>query len=145
VEPTRYRARLTIDVMPEKQKNSMHQKCIKNILKKQRHHLRELATECHEFELKDALEELYEQFQKWAGKGLNVFELNDIVHEFHNRISRELYKRYVMMDPDFSVAYALNNNILKESAVDEEVLKLLGNMLKSEKSEGQACITALYS
>ena len=97
--------------------------------KKQRHHLRELAAECHEFELEDALEELYEQFQKWGGKGLNVFELNDIVHEFHNGISRELYKRYVMMDPDFSVAYALNNNVLNESAVDKEVLKLLGNML----------------
>ena len=71
--------------------------------------------------------------QKWGGKGIDVFELNERVHEFHNGISRELYKRYVMMDPDFSVAYALNNNILKESAVDKEVLKLLENMLIATK------------
>ena len=101
--------------------------------KKQRQHLRELAAECHEIELEVAMEELYEQFQKWGGKGLNVFELNDLVHEFHNGVSRELYKRYVMMDPYFSVAYALNNNILNENSVDKEVLKLLGNMLIAEQ------------
>lgn len=97
--------------------------------KKQKRYLRDLAAECHEFELEDALEELYEEFQKWGGKSINVFELNDRIHEFHNGISRELYKRYVMMDADFSVAYALNNNILDEETVDEEILKLLGNML----------------
>jgi hypothetical protein len=101
--------------------------------KKQRQHLRELAADCHEIELEVAMEELYEQFQKWGGKGLNVFELNDLVHEFHNGVSRELYKRYVMTDPYFSVAYALNNNILNESSVDKEVLKLLGNMLIAEQ------------
>jgi len=94
--------------------------------KKQKHHLRVLAEECHQYELEEAMEELYEDFQKWGSKGISVFDLNDRLHEFHDGISRELYKRYVMLNPEFGVAYALNNGFLSEDEVGKDLVKLLG-------------------
>lgn len=94
--------------------------------KKQKYHLRVLAEQCHQDELEEAMGELYEDFQKWGGKDISVFDLNDRLHEFHDGISRELYKRYVMLDPEFSVAYALNNGLLSEDEIGEDLVKLLG-------------------
>ncbi len=94
------------------------------LTKKQRSQLRRLAAECHERELEEAMTDLYEQFQKWGGKGISVFELNDRIHEFHDGISRDLYKRYVMGDPYISVDCALRNGILGEPEVNEDLLNV---------------------
>lgn len=61
-----------------------------------------------------------------------MFELNDKVHQFHNGIARELYKRYVMMDPKFSVAHALNHGILGVEEVREDLVNALGNLVASD-------------
>lgn len=88
--------------------------------------LRELAAECHESELDEAMTELYEEFQKWGGDRISVFDLNDRIHQFHDGISRELYKRYVLLDPALSVRYALESGIIDGSHVDESIRKKLG-------------------
>ena len=77
---------------------------VNKLSKKQRRRLRQLAAKCHERELDNAMTELYEEFQKWGGDRISVFELNDKVHEFHDGVSRELYKRYVMINSEISVA-----------------------------------------
>lgn len=88
--------------------------------------LRELAAECHENELAEAMMGLYEEFQKWGGDGISVFDLNDRIHQFHDGISRELYKRYVLVDPALAVLYALEHGIIGDDRVDESIRKKLG-------------------
>jgi hypothetical protein len=88
--------------------------------------LRELAAECHERELADAMTDLYEEFEKWGSDVISVFELNDRIHKFHDGVSRDLYKRYVLFDPALAVLYALEHGIIGEDSVGESILKKLG-------------------
>lgn len=82
--------------------------------------LRQLAEEAWETELNDELEDLFESFTSWADKGLSAFELSEQIHEFHNGISRELYKRYTG-DPTAAVARAIALGILGEEALTPEL------------------------
>ncbi|MGZ5228103.1 MAG: hypothetical protein ACXWCS_28435, partial [Burkholderiales bacterium] len=64
------------------------------ITKRDRARLRQLAGQAWEAELENELEVLFEHFTTWAENGLTAFELSDLIHEFHNGISRDLYARY---------------------------------------------------
>jgi hypothetical protein len=87
---------------------------------KQKALLRQLAEEAWEAELNDELEELFESFTNWADKGLSAFELSEQIHEFHNGIARELYKRYTG-DPAAAVARAIARGFLGEEALTPEL------------------------
>ena len=58
---------------------------------------------------------------RWENKEIDIFELNEKIHEFHNGISRTLYSRHVGMDAAFGVASALNREILSREEVGEDV------------------------
>jgi hypothetical protein len=70
--------------------------------------------------------ELREGFQRWSGREDGVFELNDLVHEFHNGTSRELYTRYVTAPAEFAVIDALRQGILRLEEVGEELVVAIG-------------------
>jgi len=59
--------------------------------KAQRKELRRLAEVAHERELSTALAALDAQCQEWHAGTLNVHELRDAVHQFHNGVARDLY------------------------------------------------------
>jgi hypothetical protein len=104
---------------------------------KQKLLLRQLAEEAWETELNEELEELFESFTIWADKGLSAFELSEQIHEFHNDISRELYKRYTG-DPAAAVARAMARGILGEEALTPELhedLKALITYFQKKESE----------
>ncbi|MGB1109871.1 MAG: hypothetical protein ACPG4N_05925 [Gammaproteobacteria bacterium] len=83
--------------------------------------LRELAALAHERALEDALEPLYEDFLKWADDGHSAFDLNDLIHQFHNGISRELYKLYVLDPPHLAVIAGLECKALSKLDFDSEL------------------------
>lgn len=87
--------------------------------------MHQLAAEAHEQELEEALTELYDKFCTWGGKGMSAFDLNDKIHEFHDGISRELYKTYVMSLPEIAVAVGLSRRAINPSSVDEGLIKKL--------------------
>jgi len=68
----------------------------KSISKREFAILKKLAIEAHEAGLEGALMELLEKFMLWSGDGIDSFELSDRIHEFHDGISRELYKTYAL-------------------------------------------------
>jgi hypothetical protein len=100
------------------------------ITKSERAHLRGLAEEAWNDELRDALTELYEEFGKWADDGLSAFELADKIHEFHDGISRELYKRY-SLDPEVAVSRAVALGIVEEGALGQPLAGKLSRMIDS--------------
>jgi len=75
--------------------------------------------------LTSALTDLYEEFRRWGGDEISVFDLNDLVHEFHNGISRELYKRYAMGSHELGVIYALRRGVLGADEVGHELTAAL--------------------
>jgi hypothetical protein len=93
--------------------------------KRERALLRHLATRAWELELEEELTRLFEDFGKWADKGMSCFDLSDKIHEFHNGVSRELYGRYTGLEPAIAVSRAVALGILGESEVGTELLKKL--------------------
>ena len=87
--------------------------------------LRELAAEAHESALSKALEELYEEFLKWADDGLSTFDLNEEIHKFHDGLSRDLYRTYVLNDPALAVAIGLSQNALGEGQIGPDLFDKL--------------------
>lgn len=83
--------------------------------------LRQFAGLAYERELSAAVRVLQDEFLRWENKEIDVFELNERIHEFHNGISRTLYGRYSGLDAAFGVASALHRGILDREEVGEEV------------------------
>jgi len=62
--------------------------------KSERRLLREAAGYAWEAELGAELMKLLQEFHSWREGRLNVFELSDRIHRFHDGTARELYGRY---------------------------------------------------
>jgi hypothetical protein len=56
--------------------------------------VREWAGIAHDRDLRKALTELGAQFDRWERGEIDSFELNELVHRFHQDTSREIWKRY---------------------------------------------------
>ena len=99
--------------------------------KRERATLRDLAAEAHEQELEDALTELYDEFCTWGGKGMSAFELNDKLHEFHDGISRDLYKTYVLNDPGVAAAIGASRKMVDIETIDKNLCEKLAPMIET--------------
>lgn len=92
--------------------------------------LRDLAALAHERALARALEKLYSEFELWRNGALNVFDLNQSIHEFHNKTGRKIYSFYAGAEPSLVVAAAVRDGILTREEVGNELLSELGSTLE---------------
>jgi len=102
--------------------------------KRERAALRNLAAKAHEQELEDAMTDLYDKFCIWGGKGMNVFDLNELIHEFHNGVSRELYKTYVLGEPEISVAIGIFRRVIDPDDLDKKLYMNISPIVESFES-----------
>jgi len=101
----------------------------RNLTKRQRRVLRELADVAHSRELSAELIQLEADFSRWHSGELDPHELNDRIHAFHQGPSRKLFSRYTDSDKTIAVASAIARGILAESEVEEDILELLRSTL----------------
>ena len=87
--------------------------------------LRELAGLAHERELSSALETLDRHFAQWRRQKIDCFELNDRIHSFHQKTSRELWKTYSSMEDDFLVGRAVKLGFLSREDIPEKVAEAI--------------------
>lgn len=87
--------------------------------------LRELAGLAYERELSSALETLDCHFTRWRRQEIDCFELNDRIHSFHQKTSREIWKTYSSMEDDFLVCRAVNLGFLSKEDVPEKVTEAI--------------------
>jgi hypothetical protein len=106
--------------------------------KAQQREIRRLAGLAHERDLSSAAGQLQSEFDRWRRGEIDVFVLNDSIHKFHDGISRELHKRYVMGEAEWSVASAIARQVLKESDVDRSILEGLRSVIESARQMRQA-------
>ena len=90
-----------------------------------RRELRSLASTAYERELDSALEDLYLNFAKWKKKQIDCFELNQLIHEFHQKKSRELWKIYNQPDDDFIVVRAMRLGVLQRGEISAETAEAI--------------------
>lgn len=86
----------------------------------------------YEREMNRETAKLLEHFREWESGKLDVFQLNDLIHEYHNGPSRELYKQYVMGQncADFSVACGIRDGLLKPDEVSPDTMAALQTLIR---------------
>ncbi len=87
--------------------------------------LRRLAEMAYERELGAALRELQTRFAAWARGEIAAFDVSEAIHEFHNGIARELWKKYDSRVDAFSVARAFEEGLLTEAEIPAALLAKL--------------------
>lgn len=105
-----------------------------NLTKKEKALLRQLAHEAWKAELDAELEKLFEDFGRWADKGMSAFDLSDKIHEFHNGVSRELYVFYSNPDLPIAVSSAVAKGVLSEVTLGETPLQKLAPLIEVFKN-----------
>jgi len=111
--------------------------------KAQRKELRRLSGLAHERELGAAATQLGLQFERWRRGEIDVFALNEEIHKFHDGVSRDLYKFYVMGGSmvEFNVASAVARDVLNESEIDPPILQGLASLIETFRPQqrGENC------
>ena len=92
--------------------------------------LREYAARAHEAELHQALVPLAEAFKRWERGELDSFELNDLIHRFHQGASREVYVRYVTRDYEPALAHAIATGLIDRTGVPAGVMDHLARLIE---------------
>lgn len=91
--------------------------------------VREWAGIAHDRELRRALGELRIQFDRWEHGDIDAFELNDLVHRFHQDASREIWKRYVTTHLEPAVASAVAAGVLRKEELPAEVVQHIAGLI----------------
>ena len=76
------------------------------------------------------MQKLHEQFGEWKDQKIDAFELNDRIHQFHQKTAREIWKMYINAgNEDMLVARALKLGILTADEVGQELVEQLGPLI----------------
>jgi hypothetical protein len=92
--------------------------------------VREWAGIAHERDLRKALSELRGQFERWDRNEIDSFELNDLVHRYHQDAAREIWKQYATTHLEPAVASAIVTGVLRKEEVPPELLQHLAGLLE---------------
>ena len=79
-------------------------------------------------------------FKLWQDNQINVWDLEQAVHNFHKGAARELYKHYTMLKPAEALPYALFKNIITYEELPVEVveeMKMIVSILYNYDRNGQ--------
>ena len=91
--------------------------------------IKELSLKAYEMELREYLGKLYQSFQDWDNNKLKSGELTNLIHEFHNGPSREMYKYYNTVDPELAVARAYVLKYFDSDDIPEEVFPFISESI----------------
>jgi hypothetical protein len=96
-----------------------------DLTKAQRRRVRELVALAYERELGRELGLLEVEFSRWRHGELDVLELSDLIHRFHDGVARDLYSAYTNNMPDLALGSAIARGILSPDEVPPEIRKTL--------------------
>jgi hypothetical protein len=95
--------------------------------KKQRQQARQLVGIAYSRELDFHLGELFKKFEEWKNNQIDCWDLNDLIHKFHDGISRDLYKIY-NNDQHFLIERAISLNFLRKEELPAELQECIRDL-----------------
>lgn len=96
----------------------------------QRRQLRELAGKAYEIELAGELENLETEFFRWRRGEIDVHELSDRIHQFHEGPARNLFLAYTDTAHEIAVGSAIGRGILSEKDAPPDLLAALKGFIE---------------
>jgi hypothetical protein len=100
--------------------------------------VREYAAIAHDRELGQALRDLDVQFGRWRNGEISAAELNDVIHQFHDGASREVWRRYATNRPEAALGFAVATGILRKEELPAELLQHLAGFIDFYQAEQSA-------
>jgi len=85
-----------------------------------RKQLRGVIAVAYKRELASELAKLETHFARWRAGEIDPFELNDLLHRFHDGASRKLYNQYSSSDLEWLAASAIMRDIVTEEETGPE-------------------------
>jgi hypothetical protein len=98
--------------------------------KSQRRLLRELAGKAYDRELAREIGALEADFARWRRGEIDVHDLSEQIHRFHNGPARRLYLDYTGTHLELSVGAALGRGVLTEEEATPEILEALKGLIE---------------
>ncbi len=95
-----------------------------SLTKSQRRALRELAARAYDRELSAELAKVESELARWRTGSIDAFELEALIHRFHQGPARKLHSRYSAGELDLlvQVAAALFHGVLSERDIPPDLL-----------------------
>jgi len=100
-----------------------------------RKRLRDLVAMAYEKELSLEMEKLAGQFKLWQEGKIDVWDLEEAVHKFHNGPARKLYNRYNDVSPEVIVPYAVVRGLVSFDDIPQEIAEEMRFKIKFFKEE----------
>jgi hypothetical protein len=91
--------------------------------------VREWSAVAHERDLRLALSELRSQFDLWERGQITSYDLDGVVHRYHDGAAREIWKRYPADHLEPAVASAVVAGILRREELPPELLRHLAALI----------------
>jgi hypothetical protein len=98
---------------------------------------RELNSLAYERELTKHLHLLASNFDDWKRKNLSCWDLEELIHKFHNGKARELYTFYNNSIPELAVASALTRGLLSREEIPDDICEHIEGCLSSFENKTQ--------
>jgi hypothetical protein len=109
-----------------------------DLSKTARRAIRELAGLAYERELAGELTKLRAEFDAWIAGEMTPFELEQVIHQFHDGVSRRLYNRYSSGSPlPHAVAAAVLRGTISVDEIPEPARKPLDRIMALLSEAGQ--------
>jgi hypothetical protein len=81
--------------------------------------MKELARLAYERDLSRCIDVLHAQMNVWKDGKMTVWDVEQSIHEFHNKIARSLYRSYAMTDDFLAVAFGVAQGVLSLDDIPE--------------------------
>lgn len=82
--------------------------------------MRALVQLAYERDLSRCIDVLLAQMNDWKDGKATIWDIEQSIHEFHNKTARSLYRSYVMTDPLLAVAFGVAQGVISLQDVPEE-------------------------
>jgi len=100
--------------------------------------VRKCAAIAHDRELGQALRDLEVQFGRWRNDEISAAELNDMIHQFHDGASRDIWRTYATNRHEAALGFAVATGILRKEELPAELLQHLAGVIEFYQAEPSA-------
>lgn len=84
-----------------------------------------------------ALEALAVQFDRWREGRISCADLHDAIHEYHDGIGREIWKRFSTRQPEVPLAHAVAAGLIARESLPAELLELVEPLVQFFRQQEQ--------
>ncbi len=80
----------------------------------------------------------FAQFERWRSGEISPAELNDLIHQFHDGPSRDVWRKYATNRLEPALGFAVATGILRKEELPAELLQHLAGLIDFYEAEQSA-------